>query len=181
MRYALIENNQVKDIFIEPEGFTIEECFVPEVASLYIPCPDNIAESDFYDSDTQEFTENPNKKYPNYSDWFDTLIGKLDQLNKYCDSLSTIINDFPMSHQRLDEYKTALSFVLAGVDDMVEIEGQQFTSDEFKLMINALKKFEEDKNTTKANHTVNINSFNNMSDIDTYDFTSGWPESIISI
>ena len=27
MRYALIENNVVKDVFEEPNGFSIQECF----------------------------------------------------------------------------------------------------------------------------------------------------------
>ena len=86
-----------------------------------------------------------------------------------------------MSYQRLDEYKTALSFVLSGVDDMVEIDNQQFLGDDFKLMIDALKKFQQDKGVSLDNHLLNINSFNNASDIESYDFTTGWPGIDISI
>ena len=64
---------------------------------------------------------------------------------------------------------------------MIEIDGQQFIGDDFKLMIDALKKFEEDKGVVYSNHITNISSFNNASDIDAYDFTTGWPETIISI
>jgi len=181
MRYALIENNQVKDIFIEPEGVPIEECFTPEIVSLYIPCSDNIAEGDIYDPDTQEFAENPDKKFPNYPEWFESSKTKQDQLINYSLELNPTINNLLMSIERLGEYKTVLQFVLTGVDDMVEIDSQQFTGDDFKLMINALKKFEEDKATVSSSHSTNINSFNNASEIDAYDFTTGWPETNISI
>lgn len=182
MRYALIENNVVKDIFVEPEGVSIEECFTPDVVSLYIPCPDtNIIEEDLYNPETLEFTESPDKKYPNYVTWVNTLKNKRENLQEYSNSLSPTINNLPMNIGRLGEYKTALGFVLTGVDDMVEIDGQQFTGDDFKLMIDALKKFEEDKGTTQSTHLSNINSFNNATDIESYDFTTGWPETTISI
>ena len=181
MRYALIENNQVKDIFVEPEGVSIEECFTSDIVSLYIPCPENISEGDFYNSETQEFTESPDKKYPNYAEWFKSLKHKQDKIQEHSNSLSPMINNLPMSIQRLGEYKTALGFVLTGVDDMVEIDGQQFSGDNFKLMIAALKKFEEDKSTTQSTHSSNINGINNATDIGAYDFTTGWPEITISI
>jgi hypothetical protein len=182
MRYALIENNTVKDIFVEPEGVSIEECFTSEIVPLYIPCSDiNIIEGDLYDPETQEFSGNPNKKFPNYVEWFNAITSKKDELTNYSSELNPTINNLPMSIQRLGEYKTFLQFVLTGVDDMVEIDGQQFTGDDFKLMIDALKKFEEDKATTQASHLTNINSFNHASDIDAYDFTTGWPETTISI
>jgi hypothetical protein len=181
MYYALIENNQVKDIFIEPEGVSIEECFTPEIVPLYIPCPDNIAEGDFYDPETQEFSENPDKKFPNYPEWFNGLRNKQEELSKHSLELTPTINNLPMSFQRLGEYKTSLQFVLTGVDDSVKIDGQQFTGDDFKLMIEALKKFEEDKSAISSSHSTNINSFNNTSDIEAYDFTTGWPETTISI
>jgi hypothetical protein len=182
MRYALIENNQVKDIFVEPEGVSIGECFTLDIVPLYIPCPDiNIIEGDFYDSETQEFTESPDKKFPNYPTWFTTLRDKQEKIQEYSNSLLPTINNLPMSIQRLGEYKTSLQLVLTGVDDAVEIDGQQFTGDDFKLMIDALKKFEEDKGTAQGPHFTNINSFNNSLDIDAYDFTTGWPETTISI
>ena len=181
MRYALIENNQVKDIFVEPEGVSIKECFTSDIVSLYILCPENIAEGDFYNPETQEFTESPDKKYLNYVTWINTLTVKQGELYNHSNSLSPTINNLPMSIQRLGEYKTTLGFVLTGVDDMVEIDGQQFSGDDFKLMLDALKKFEEDKGTTQGTHLSNISSYNNAEDIDAYDFTTGWPETTISI
>lgn len=176
-----MENNIVKDIFVEPEGVSIEECFHSDIVPLYIPCSENIEEGDLYNPETQEFTESPDKKYPNYVTWFNTLRNKQEKLSNYCNSLSPSINNLPMSIQRLGEYKTTLGFVLTGVDDAVEIDGQQFSGDEFKLMIDALKKFENDKGTTQNSHLSNINSFNNASDIESYNFTTGWPETTISI
>jgi hypothetical protein len=181
MRYALIENNQVKDIFIEPEGVSIEECFTPEIVSLYIECPNNIAEGDFYNSETQEFSENPDKKFPNYPEWFSTLQDKSQEISSYALNLSPIINNFPMKYERLDEYQKTLSYALNGVTDDVEIDGQHYTSNDFKLMVDALKKFEQDKELVQLPHLTNISSFNNAQEIDAYDFTTGWPETNISI
>jgi len=181
MRYALIENDTVKDIFVEPEGVSIEECFTSEIVSLYILCPDNIAEGDFYNSETQSFSESPDKKFPTYLAWFESIKNKEEKLSEFLTDFTPVINNLQMKIERLGEYKNALQFVLTGVDDMVEIDGQQFTGDDFKLMINALKKFEDDKLNVYTTHSVNINSFNNASDIDSYDFTTGWPETTISI
>ena len=181
MCYALIENNQVKDIFVEPEGFSIEECFHSDIVSLYIPCPENISEGDFYNPETQEFTESPDKKFPNYATWFNTLRNKQEKIQEHLNSSIPTINNLPMFYQRLGEYKTALGFVLSGVDDMIEIDGQQFSGNDFKLMIDALKKFEEDKGTTQGTHSLNINLLNNASDIEAYDFTTGWTETTILI
>lgn len=182
MRYALIENNQVKDIFVEPEGISIEDCFAKNIVSLYIPCPDtNIIEGDLYDPETQEFSESSDKKYPNYPDWFKALKTKEENLIDYSLKFTPTINNLPMSIQRLEEYKTALQFVLTGVDDMVEIDGQNFTGDDFKLMIDSLKKFEEDKKLVYSFHSENFNNLNYAADIDAYDFATGWPETTISI
>jgi len=181
MRYALIENNTVKDIFIEPEGVSIEECFTSEIVSLYAPCPNNISEGDLYNSETQEFTESPDKKFPTYLAWFESRKNKEEKLFVFSTNFTPIINNLQMRIERLIEYKTALGFVLSGVDEAVEIDGQQFSGDDFKLMIDVLKKFEEDKGTTQVTHLSNINSFNNASDIESYDFTTGWPETTISI
>jgi len=181
MRYALIKNNQVIDIFIQPEEVSIEECFTPEIASLYIPCPDNISEGDFYDADTQEFSESPDKKFPSYANWLNSIRTRTEQLSEFLSNLNPTINDLQMNYERLAEYKTALGFVISGVDEMVKVDGKEFSGDDFKLMINALKKFEEDKTLTKNNHLANINSYKNASDIDNHDITSGWPETVISI
>lgn len=181
MRYALIENNQVKDVFDEPEGFTIQECFCPELASEYIPCPINIVEGDFYDPGSGDFSENPDKKFPSYSDWYNSMITKAEQLSQFSLNFNPTINGLQMNHGRLAEYKTALSLVISGVDEMVEIDGREFSEDDFKLMINALKTFEKNKIESSRTHSQNINSFNTASDIDDYDLTTGWPETIISI
>lgn len=181
MRYALIENNQVKDVFEEPEGFTIQDCFCPELVSKYIPCPINITEGDFYDPNTNQFDENPDKKFPSYADWFHSRKTKTEQLSSYVLELNPIINGLPMNFARLTEYKTALSLVISGVDDVVEIDGREFTDNDFKLMINALKKFNEDKTAIEIDHTNKIDSLNHASHIDAYDFATGWPETNISI
>ena len=181
MRYALIENNVVKDIFEETEGFSIQECFCPELVSKYIPCPINITEGDFYNPSNNQFDENPDKKFPSYSDWYHSVLSKSTQLSSYAFELNPIINGLPMNFERLTEYKTALSLVISGVDDMVEIDGKEFTGDDFKLMINALKKFNDDKISSLGDHSVKINSLNHASHIDAYNFTTGWPETNISI
>ena len=181
MRYALIENNTVKDIFVEPEGVSIEECFHPDIVPLYIPCPENIAEGDLYDPDTQKFTESPDKKFPNYSEWFNALRNKQDEISEYGSQFVPTINGLLMSSSRIGEYKTALGYVLSGVDDLVEVDGQQFSGDDFKLMLAALKKFEEDKALTISTHLQGISSFNNATDIKNYDHTIDWPETTISI
>ena len=181
MRYALIENNQVKDIFIEPEGVSIEDCFTSEVASLYIPCPSNIAEGDFYDPDTQEFTENPDKKFPNYSEWNKSLNDKLSKITEYSLNLNPTINGLPMNFGSMDRYVTQLGLASNGITPDVEIDNQSFTADDFKLMISSLNQFEKDKGGVRVMHSDNISSLNNATDIDAYDFSTGWPETIISI
>ena len=181
MRYALIENNQVKDVFDEPEGFTIQECFCPELASKYIPCPIHICEGDLYDPGSGDFSENPDKKYPSYADWFNSMVTKTEQLAEFFSNLNPTINDLLMNHGRLTEYKTALSLVISGVDETVEIDGREFSGDDFKLMINALKEFEKNKLEASRTHSEKINSFNTASDIDSYNFTTDWPEALISI
>lgn len=182
MRYALIENNIVKDIFNCPEGTTIEECFHPDIVNQYIPCPNiNIIEGDLYDSEAQNFTENPNKKYPNYSEWYEALKNTQNAISEYFDSLNPIINNFTMYYQNLQKYKSVLSLVLSGVDDVIEIDGHQFNGDEFKLMIDSLKEFQKNKGDAHRNHLITINSFNSAEELSSYDFTTEWPEINISI
>ena len=181
MRYALIENNQVKDVFEEPRGFTIQECLHPDIVSQYIPCPGNIDIGDLYDSRLNKFSENPDKKFPSYDEWYNSMVSKAVQLSQFSLNLNPTINGFPMNHGRLAEYKTALSLVISGVDEMVEIDETEFAGDDFKLMINALKEFEKNKLVSHSAHLQKISSLNNASDIDAYDFTTDWPETIISI
>jgi hypothetical protein len=181
MKYALIQNNQVQDIFIEPEGFTIEECLHEDIRALYIYCPDNITVDDFYNSETKEFSTNPDKKLPDYTTWIEALQNKTEELNTYSSSLNPTINNLSMFIGRLNEYKTSLGFVLTGVDENVEIDEQQFSADDFKLMVAALKKFEEDKSTTQSTHSSSINALNNATDIAAYDFTTAWPDINITV
>lgn len=43
MKYArLNEENVVLEIYIPPEGFTINECFHPLIAEQFIQVPDNV-------------------------------------------------------------------------------------------------------------------------------------------
>jgi hypothetical protein len=181
MRYALIEDNQVKDIFIEPEGFSIEDCFTPEIAFLYILCPDNISEGDFYDPDTQEFTENPDKKFPNYTDWFNSLRNKETEILNYAVNLNPTINGLPMNIGSMNKYVTQLNLATNGITPDVEIDNQSFSVDDFKLMLISLNQFEKDKDSARNLHSSNISSLNDATDIDAYDFSTGWPETIISI
>lgn len=181
MRYALIENNQVKDVFEEPQGVSIQECLHPDIVSQYIPCPGNIDIGDLYDSRLNKFSENPDKKFPSYADWSNSMRTKAEQLSQFSLNLNPTINGLEMNNERLAEYKTALSLVISGVDEMVEIDEREFTGDDFKLMINALKEFEKNKLVSHSAHLQKISSLNNASDIDACDITTEWPETIISI
>lgn len=42
MKYARVIDNFVREVFIEPAGFTIQGCFTPEIAQQFIQCPDHI-------------------------------------------------------------------------------------------------------------------------------------------
>lgn len=134
-----------------------------------------------FDPGSGDFHENPDKKYPSYADWYNSITSKTEQLAEFFSNLSPTINGFQMNHGRLTEYKTALSLVISGVDEMVEIDGREFSGDDFKLMISALKEFEKNKSEVCGTHSQKINLFNTASDIDAYDFTTDWPETIISI
>lgn len=182
MKYARISNNEVIETFIEEHGFTIEECFHPDIVSTFIPCPDNIDEGDFYDPDTQEFAVNPNKKLPNYPQWANSLTNKQNELQQYSLNIIPIINGVQMSIEKIDEYKDLLKVITDDPNnDTIEFEGNQFTENDFILMIDALEMFYNDKSNVQNSHHENIILSNNALDIDAYDFTSGWPETNISI
>jgi hypothetical protein len=38
--YARIQNNVAVEIFVPPDGFTLNQCFHPEVAVLFVGAPD---------------------------------------------------------------------------------------------------------------------------------------------
>lgn len=52
-------NNIVSQIITVPEGFTIEEMFVPELLPYMIPCDSSVQENWIYDPETQTFSEPP--------------------------------------------------------------------------------------------------------------------------
>ncbi len=48
MLYVRIQNNIVMELFSEPPGFTLQECFTPEIARQFVPvAPGLIPEQGF--------------------------------------------------------------------------------------------------------------------------------------
>jgi hypothetical protein len=46
MNYArLSTENTVIEVFTPPEGFTIEDCFTPQVVAMFESCPDNVEQN----------------------------------------------------------------------------------------------------------------------------------------
>lgn len=46
MKYARISTeNTVIEVFILPTGFSIEECFTPEIAAQFEPVPDDVGQN----------------------------------------------------------------------------------------------------------------------------------------
>lgn len=39
MKYAKVINNTVVEVYEPLEGFTIDQCFTPEVAAQFVECP----------------------------------------------------------------------------------------------------------------------------------------------
>ena len=50
-------NNIVAQIITVPDGFTIEQMFVPELLPFMIPCDSNVQENWIYDPETKAFLE----------------------------------------------------------------------------------------------------------------------------
>jgi len=42
MKYARIADDFVIEVFVEPEGFTIDQCFHPDIAAQFVVVADNI-------------------------------------------------------------------------------------------------------------------------------------------
>jgi hypothetical protein len=43
MKYARVSaDNIVIEVFTPPSGFTIEDCFTPEIAAQFEPCPEEV-------------------------------------------------------------------------------------------------------------------------------------------
>jgi len=46
MKYARFSiGNTVIEVFIPPTGFSIEECFTPEIVAQFEPVPDNVEQN----------------------------------------------------------------------------------------------------------------------------------------
>lgn len=41
-KFARIENSTALEVFTPPEGFGLTDCFTPEIAALFVACPDNV-------------------------------------------------------------------------------------------------------------------------------------------
>lgn len=39
MKYARVLDSVVQEVFTPPTGLTLEDCFTPQVAALFEPCP----------------------------------------------------------------------------------------------------------------------------------------------
>lgn len=42
MKFARVVNEVVVEVFMEPEGFTIDECFTPEIVAQFEPCGEEV-------------------------------------------------------------------------------------------------------------------------------------------
>lgn len=45
VKYARLVDNRVWEIFIPPVGTYIEDCFVPEIVSQFIECPEEVEQN----------------------------------------------------------------------------------------------------------------------------------------
>ena len=51
MKYARIINSIVQETFFQPSGFTLDECFTPEIAKTFEQCPDTVEAGHIKNSD----------------------------------------------------------------------------------------------------------------------------------
>lgn len=42
MKYARVDESIVVELFTTPSGFTIEECFTPELVAQFFPCSEEV-------------------------------------------------------------------------------------------------------------------------------------------
>lgn len=175
MRYALIENDKVKDIFIEPKGVSITECFHPSIVDLYIPCPENIIEGDYYDPKTKTFSEKENKKLPNESIWITAINDKNQELSTYYKNLTFIINDITLQRHNLQLYKSAIEEANNTEETEIELDGKIILVEDFLNMITAFEAYIDQINKEEVDHSSNIIMINNANEILLYDFTSKVP------
>lgn len=45
MKYARIQEARVIEVFVVPQGFTINDCFTPEIVAQFEPCPDEVEQN----------------------------------------------------------------------------------------------------------------------------------------
>lgn len=43
-KFARVFDNVVVEVFTPPIGFTIQECFTPQIAAMFEPCPSEVIE-----------------------------------------------------------------------------------------------------------------------------------------
>lgn len=175
MKYALIENDIVKDTFIEPEGVSITECFHPSIVDLYIPCPENIIEGDYYDSETGIFTEAEDRKLPNQSVWMRVWIDKDQKLSTYYENLSFTVNQITLYQPNLKLYKSAIEEANNSEETEIDLDGKILLVEDFTNMITAFETYISQINEEKIIHSSNIALINNADEIISYDFTSKVP------
>lgn len=56
MSYARIQDNTVVEIVKPVDGFSIQQCFHPDLLKSIFSCPDNVQVGWSYDADTGAFT-----------------------------------------------------------------------------------------------------------------------------
>jgi hypothetical protein len=59
----LDENNVVIEVFLEPDGFTVDQCFPPETHALFIPVPDDVTPNSVLNAD-DSWTIAPIEPFP---------------------------------------------------------------------------------------------------------------------
>ena len=57
MRHARIVNNTVVDFFDVPNGFSIEDCFHPDLINHFYPCNGDVEHGWLHDPTTGNFTK----------------------------------------------------------------------------------------------------------------------------
>ena len=58
MKYARIANSIVLEVFTPPEGFTLAECFVPQLVAQFQACPEHVESGWILEADGS-FSEPP--------------------------------------------------------------------------------------------------------------------------
>ena len=64
MAYARIQGNTVAEIVKPVDGFSIQQCFHPDLLKIIINCPDDVQAGWSYDAETGAFTAPPEPEAP---------------------------------------------------------------------------------------------------------------------